>query len=128
MSQTSEWKMSFVTLASAGRIIADVALQEWRFQSPLKWNYGALHTSVAFECFQQYAMKEKRLRQLENDTDTQTIDTKELEACTLSILATFLALSVVLTTNNSLSSFWLLCFSLFHQIAIFLTRTVIKTL
>lgn len=64
--------MSFVILVSAARSLADMALPEWRFQSPLKWNYGALHSSVAFERFQQYAMKGWRLRQLENDTDTRT--------------------------------------------------------
>lgn len=66
VSQTSEWKMSFVILVSAGRSLADMALQEWRFQSPLKWNYRALHSSVAFERFQQYAAEGRR--QLENDT------------------------------------------------------------
>lgn len=35
VSQTSEWKMSFVILVSVGRRLADMAL--W-FQSPLKWN------------------------------------------------------------------------------------------
>ncbi|CAB1432973.1 unnamed protein product [Pleuronectes platessa] len=50
---------------SAGRGLADVALQEWRLQSPLKWNHGALHSSPAFERFQRCAMKRKRLRQLE---------------------------------------------------------------
>lgn len=79
VSQTSEWKMSSVTLVSAGRSLADVALQEWRFQSPMKWNYGALHGSLAFERFQRYALNGKRLRQLENDTAPQTIDTKKLQ-------------------------------------------------
>lgn len=35
VSQTSEWKMSFVILVSVGRRLADMAL--W-LQSPLKWN------------------------------------------------------------------------------------------
>lgn len=57
--------MSFVTLVSAGSL-ADMALQEWRFQSPLKWNYKALHTSVAFT-FSNMLWMRTRLRQLEND-------------------------------------------------------------
>lgn len=61
--------MSFVISVSAGRSLADMALREWRLQSPLKWNYGALHSSVAFERFQQYAMEGRRYRQVENDTD-----------------------------------------------------------
>lgn len=55
---TNQWLENVLChLVSAGRCLADMALREWRFQSPLKWNYGALHSSVAFECFQQYAMK-----------------------------------------------------------------------
>lgn len=56
-----------------------MSFQEWRFQSLLRWNYGALYSSVAFERFQQYAIEGRRLRQLENDTDTQTIDTEKLK-------------------------------------------------
>ncbi|MED6232957.1 hypothetical protein ATANTOWER_004830 [Ataeniobius toweri] len=48
-----EWTVSLTTLplllqVSAGRRLADMKLQQWSFQSPLKWNYKALHTSVAF--------------------------------------------------------------------------------
>lgn len=76
LSQLSEWKMSCVTSVSADRSRAHEALREWRLQSPLKWNYGALHSSLAFERFEQNAMEEEKPRQLENDTAVQTPDTK----------------------------------------------------
>lgn len=68
--------MSIVTLECAGRGLADIGFQEWRLQSPLKWNYGALHSSVTFERLQQYT-KGSRCRQLENDSDTQDYRYKE---------------------------------------------------
>lgn len=119
--QTSEWIMLFVILVSAGRSLSDMTLQEWRFQSPLKWNYGALHSSVAFEHFQLYAMKARRLRQLENYTDS-TIDNEKLKnahSCYLFF------------ESNTLFSvcFSSLCFiSPFHQIAVSLTWVVIEIL
>lgn len=74
MSQTSEWKMSFVILASAARRLADMAL--W-LQSPFEMELegmgvgvgglgGFFHSSVAFE-LSSSAAKGRRPRQLEND-------------------------------------------------------------
>lgn len=68
---------------SAGRGLADIALGERRFQSPLKWNYGALHSSLAFQRSQQYTRKGRRRRQLEARTDTQTSDAHTLTVSAL---------------------------------------------
>lgn len=108
--------MSFVILVSAGRSLADMALQEWRFQSPLKWNYRALHSSVAFERFQQYAAEGRR--HLENDTLS---DYRHREAQVFSP-----PISLYITLYSP-SVFLLVFSSLFLQIAISLPSIVTGT-
>lgn len=70
MSQTSEWKMSFVILVSAARRLADMAL--W-LQSPFEMELGGRRDGTGGSFTAQWhlnsAAKGRRPRQLENDAD-----------------------------------------------------------
>lgn len=76
VSQTSEWKMSFVILVSAARRLADMAL--W-LQSPFEMELGGGVTgwwggvggggSFTAQWHLNSAAKGRRPRQLENDAD-----------------------------------------------------------
>lgn len=72
VSQTSEWKMSFVILVSAARRLADMAL--W-LQSPFEMELGGRRDRVGgggsftAQWHLNSAAKGRRPRQLENDAD-----------------------------------------------------------
>lgn len=96
--------MSFFTLVSAGRRLADMPLQKWSFQSPLKWNYRALHTSVAFT-FSNMLRREKGLDNWKM-IQTRNADKKENQHQVLSPLTLNKTFHFFFVHNI----FFLLCF------------------
>lgn len=89
------------------------ALQIWRSQSPLKWNYGALHSWVAFQHFQRYEGEEAQTARKWYKHALQT--QREADECTLTISSCTFSLHPTFPSKSVFS-----LFSFFHQSAIFL--------